>query len=100
MVFNLQLLAEIFECVIVKLLYIVRDKNSRDIEAANNAFLDEASDILLGDSSQGFYFYPFGEVIDFYDEELKLPYRHKEGSHDVESPLSEGPWSIQQSELF
>ena len=45
-----QLLTKISECIIIELLSIIRDEDSRDAEVANNAFLDEASDILLYDS--------------------------------------------------
>jgi len=99
-VFDPQLLVEVSECDIVKLLSIVRDKNPRDLKVANHAFLDKVSDILLSDGSQGFYLYPFCEVIDSYDEELELLYCYREGSYDVESPLSEGPQSVHRSELF
>ena len=91
MVSDPQLLVEVSDCNIAKLLTIVKDKNPRDLKVANDAFPNEVSDILLGNGSQGFYFYPFCEVIDSYDEELELLYRHRERSHDVESLLSEGP---------
>jgi len=44
------LLAEISECIIVELLAIVRDEDSRDSKAANDTFLDKALDVLLRDS--------------------------------------------------
>ena len=44
-------MAEVLECVVAKLLSIVENKNSRDSETANDAFLDEALDILLKDST-------------------------------------------------
>ena len=100
MVFDSQLLVEIPECVVVKLLSIIRDKHSRDSEVANVAFPDEVSDIFLSDSSLGFYLNPFSEVVNPYDEELELPYRHKEGSYYVEPPLSKWPGSIHQGELL
>ena len=99
-VFDPQLLVEVFKCDVVKLLSIVRDKNPRDLKVANHAFPNKVLDILLGDGSQGFYLYPFCEVIDSYDEELELLYRHREMSHDVESSLSDGPQSVHRSELF
>ena len=43
------MLAEVLEYVVVKLLSIVKNKNSRDSETANDAFLEEALDILLKD---------------------------------------------------
>ena len=84
-----QLLAEIFECVIVKLLSIVRDEDLGDFEAANDAFPNEALNIFLYDSGQWFCLNPFGEVVDPYDEELKLSYGDGEGSNYVQSPLGE-----------
>ena len=100
MVSDPQLLVEVSDCNIAKLLTIVKDKNPRDLKVANDAFPNEVSDILLGNGSQGFYFYPFCEVIDSYDEELELLYRHRERSHDVKSLLSEGPQSVHRSKLF
>ena len=89
MVLDPQLLAEIFECVIVKLLSIVRDEDLGDFEAANDAFPNEALNIFLYDSGQWFCLNPFGEVVDPYDEELELSYGDGEGSNYVQSPLGE-----------
>ena len=100
MVFDSQLLADIPECIIVKLLSIIKDEDSKDSEVANDAFPDEVLDIFLSDSSQGFYLNPFSEVVNPYDEELELLYRHKEGSHYVEPPLSKWPGSIHRGELL
>ena len=83
------MLAKISECVIVELLSIVRDENPGDLEAANDTFPDEASDIFLRDSGQWFFLDPFGEVVDPYDKELELSYRHGEGSYYVQPPLGE-----------
>ena len=100
MVFDPQLLAEVFECVVIKLLSIFRDKDFKDSEATNDDLPHEALNVLLNDCGQGFYFNPFSEVVDSYDEELELRYCHKEGSYNVESLLGEGPWGIHRSELL
>ena len=91
MVFDSQLLAEVFECIVVELFAIVRDEDSRDTKAANDAFPDEALDILLRISGQGFCFDSLSEVVDPHDEELELLHCHGEGSHYVKPLLSE--WS-------
>ena len=100
MVFDYQLLAEVFECVVVELFPIVRDEDSRDTEAANDVFPDEALDILLSDSGQGFCLDPLSEIVNPYNDELELPYCHGEGSYYVEPPLSEWPWTIHWGKLF
>ena len=100
MVFDPQLLAKVFECVVVKLVSIVRGKDSKDFEATNDVLPHEVSDVLLSDYGQEFYFDLFNEAVDSYDEELELQYCHKEGSHNVESSLGEGPWGIHWSELL
>ena len=100
MVLDPQLLAKISECFIIKLLSIIKDKDFRDPKAIDNAFLDEASYVLLGDGVQRFCFNLFGEVIDPHDKELELPYCHRNGSYDVESSLGEGPGGVHWSELF
>jgi len=83
------LLAKISEPVIVEFLSIVRDEDPGDPEVANDTFLDETSDIFLCDSGQWFCLDPFGEVVDPYNKELELPYRHREGSYYVQPPLGE-----------
>ena len=70
MILNPQLLPKIFECIIVKLLSIIKDDDPRDFEVANDAPPDEASNIFLYDSGQWFCLNPFGEVVDPHDENL------------------------------
>ena len=84
MVLNPQLLAKIPECIIIKLLSIVRHEDSRDSETADDVFLDESSDIFLYDNGQWFDLDPFGEVVDPYDEKLELLYGNGEGSYYVQ----------------
>ena len=83
------MLAKISEPVIVEFLSIVRYEDPGDPEAANDTFLDEASDIFLCDSGQWFCLDSFGEVVDPYNKELELPYRHGEGSYYVQPLLGE-----------
>lgn len=73
---------------------IVRDKDFKDAEAANNVLLDEASDSLLSESSKGFYLNSFSEVVGSYNEELELPHYYGKGSHYVKPLLSEWLGSI------
>ena len=91
MVLDPQLLVEISKCVIVELPSIVRDEGSRDSEAANDASPNEATDILFCDSGQWLGLDPFDEVVDPYDEELKLSYSDEEGPNSIQSPLGERP---------
>ena len=49
MVLDPQLLVEISKCDIVKLFFIVKDKDLGDSEEANNAFPDETLNIFLCD---------------------------------------------------
>ena len=84
----------VLECVIVKLLSVVRDKDLWDSKKKNDAFPDKASDIFLHDSGQWFGLNPFGEVVDLYNKDLELQYGHREGSHYVQSPLGEWPEGI------
>ena len=94
MVLDPQLLAEIFECFVIKLLSTIGDKDFRDPKATDNAFLDKALDVLFNDGGQGFCFNPFGKVINSHSKELELPYCHRKGSYDVKSSLGERPWSV------
>jgi len=87
MVLDPQLLAEIFECVIVELLSIVRDEDPRDFEATNDASPDEATDILFCDSGQWFGLDPFGKVVDPYDEELNISYSDRERTQLYPIPI-------------
>jgi len=48
---------------------------------------------LLGcDSGQWLGFYPFGEIINGYNQEFALPLVGGEGAEDIHSPFSKGPW--------
>lgn len=58
MVLDPQLLTEIYECVVVGLLSIIKDEDPRDSKVANDAFRD---------SGLRFYLDLFGEVINPYD---------------------------------
>ena len=74
MVLDPKLLVEIFECVVVKLLSIVKDEDLRDLKAVNDTFPNEVLDIFLHDNGQWFCLDPFGEVVDLYNKELDLPH--------------------------
>ena len=50
MVFDSQLLVEISECIVVKLLSINRDEDSRDSEATNDVLPDKVLDFFLSDN--------------------------------------------------
>ena len=92
--FWFQLLAKVLDYVVVELFPIVRDEDSRDTEAANDAFPNEALDIILSDSDPRFCLNPLSETVIPYNEELELPYCYRERSHYVKPSLSEWPWSI------
>ena len=51
---------KILEWLIVELLPVVRDQDSRDLVLVDDVSLDEASYIFLRDGGQGFNFHPFG----------------------------------------
>ena len=51
---------KILEWLIVELLPVVRDQDSRDLVLVDDASLDEASYIFLRDGGQGFNIHPFG----------------------------------------
>ena len=94
------MLVEVLECVVDELFPIIRDEDFGDSEAANDAFQDEVSDIILSDSGQRFHLNPFNEIVDPYDEEFELLYCHGEGSHYVGPSLSEWLGSIHWGKLF
>lgn len=89
MFFDPQLLAKVPKCIIIELLPIIKDKESWDAEAVNDAFPHEASDILLSDSGQRFCLDPFSKIVNPYNEELELQYNYKEGPHYVKPLLRE-----------
>jgi len=93
-------LAEVSKCFVIELLSIIRDEDSRDAEATNDAFLEKVLDILLSDNGQRFCHGPFSEIVDPYNEELKLPHCYEEGSHYVKPPLSEWPGSVHWCKMF
>ena len=91
MVFYPQLIAKVSKCIVVELFAIVRDKDLRDPKLADDALLDEVTDILLRNGCQWFCFYPFSEVVDPHNKELELSHCHRKKSNDVQSPLSKRP---------
>lgn len=66
-----------------RIVFIVRDEDPRNLELADDALLDEATNIFLCNGCQWFYFYRFGEVVDPYNKELELSYCLWKGCHDV-----------------
>ena len=54
MILDPQLLAEIFERVVIELFSIIRVEDSRDAKMTNDIFLDETINIPPRDGSQGF----------------------------------------------
>ena len=95
-----QLIVEVSECIVVKLFAIVKDEDPRDPKLADDALLDEVTDILLYDGCQWFCLYPLGEVVDPHKKELESSYCHWRRSYDVQSPLSERPRGVNQGEWF
>ena len=47
---------------------VVSDYRLWDAKASEDIYFIEAKDVLGGDFGQSFGFYPFGEVIDCYDQ--------------------------------
>ena len=60
MIFDPRSIAKVSERIGVELFSIVRDEDLRDSKSADDALVNEASDILLCDGCQWLYFYPFG----------------------------------------
>ena len=58
-----QLWAKIPEQLVVELLSIVKNQDSRDPVPADDVSPDEVSYIFLRDGGQGFSFHPFSKVI-------------------------------------
>ena len=62
-VFDSQLWAKALERVVVKLLPVIQDQDSRDLVSADDVPPDKTPYVLFCDEGQGFSFYPFGEVV-------------------------------------
>ena len=58
-----QLLAKILEWLIIELLLVVWNQDTRDPVPTEDVSLDEVSYIFLRDGGQGFSFHQFGKVI-------------------------------------
>ena len=99
-VFDPQLLAKVHECVVIELLSIIRDKDSRNAKVANDVFPDKTSNILSSDSGQEFCLDPFSEIVNSYDKELEVLHCHREGHHFVKPPLREWLGSVHWGKLF
>lgn len=87
---NLQVLKEVIERCIVKLLAIVSDDHSRQAELINDRLSNKIISFFFNDPSQQFYLHLFTEVVDDDDEELLLPGGQQEQAKNVDPPLSDG----------
>ena len=57
-----------------------------------NIFPNELLNLLGRDSGQRLGFYPFGEIVNGYNQEFHLPFAGGEGAEDIHSPFSKEPW--------
>ena len=79
---------------------IVGDDLFGDAEAADNVLPDEVFDFSVSDLMVGLSFHPLGEVVCDCDHVHMLAGCYRKLSHNVHSPLHEGPWREDGSELF
>ena len=63
MILDPQLWAKIPEWLVVELLSIVRDQDSRDLVPTDDVSPNETLYVFLRDGHQDFNFHPFGKVI-------------------------------------
>lgn len=87
------LLAKALEKVGIELRPVVRDESPRDPKPCNDVLPYEAFRVLLSDEGQRLDFNPFGEVIGGYYQPPLVPWSSVKQSYDVQTPLSEGPWT-------
>ena len=92
MMFNMELSIEVLEFFIIKLLAIIDDDDLREAESTDDGLPYKLSGLGLDDLSHQLGFYPFGEVVDGYEQELPLCWDKREGSEYVDPPLGEWPW--------
>ena len=92
MMFNIDLNIEVLELFIIKLLAIVSDDDLEKAKSTNDGFLYKLSGLGLGDLGHQLGFYPFGEVVDGYEQELSLCWDRRKGFEYVYLPLGEWPW--------
>jgi len=57
-----------------------------------NIFPNELLDLLGRDRGQQLGLYPFGEIVNGYNQEFHLPFVRGEGAEDIHSPFSKAPW--------
>lgn len=73
---------------------------SRNFKATYDGVPDELSNVVIFDRGINFNFYPLGEIIYGYKEELLLLKGYGERPYDVELPLGERPWANYRIEQF
>jgi len=69
-------------------------------EAADDVFPDEVFDFSITNLMVCLSLYPLGEVVCDYEYVHTLARCCRKLSHNVHSPLHEGPWREDKSELF
>ena len=90
---------ELSKVPVVELSSIVGNNGVRQSEPEDDRLLDEVFHLPLGDLRKRFGFYPLCEVVDRDDYELPLSRCWRKRIEYVDSPLDEGPWGDNGSDL-
>ena len=88
---NIKLRTEFFEVLIVELSSVVSDDGMRQFESVDDGFLDEVFHFTFDDLSQGFGFYPLGQIVDCDHYEFFLARHWGKRTEYVDSLLSKRP---------
>ncbi|GKB73829.1 hypothetical protein Tco_0935241 [Tanacetum coccineum] len=89
--FDIKLIAPFSEMITGKLLPVIADDYSWNIEATNDVAPHELEHFLASYCCCWFSFYPFGEIFDGDDQEFDPSWCFREWSYYVDPPLVEGP---------
>ena len=72
MVLNIELGAEVFKLLVIKLSTIIGNNNSRKTKSKDDGFPNKIFGFALGDLGHRFSFYPFGEAVDSHKQKFLL----------------------------
>lgn len=80
--------------IVGELFPVIRDNGCWDAEPTYYVLPNKSQNVRASNDSEGFDFNPFGQVVDCDYQQLVSPRGHWEWAHHIDSPLSEGPWSL------
>ena len=72
---------------------IIKNDSPGEPKSTHNEFPDEILDLGLRNLGEWLGLDPFGKIVYGHQQEFPASYHRGKRTHNVHTPLSEGPWS-------